>query len=149
MLFRSLNSKRSTLDQKLRNAFASIKYGVRKLNLNSIKKLKNFGISASLIAVLGNKKARFPSNYCGWFSSVSLTYKNISVSGAWSKGNGITIGSVTLGLSISTSPMKMGISQTYYIQLSGNNAMKNNLSALKSAALEKLSWLKLFCLFFK
>ena len=144
-----LNSKRSTLDKKLRKAIASIKYGARKLNLNSIRKLKNFGISASLIAVLGNKKARFPRNYCGWFSSISLAYRNISVSGAWSKGNGITIGSVTLGLSISTSPMKIGISQTYYMQLSGDNAMKNNLSALKSAALDKLSWLKLFVLFFK
>lgn len=98
--------------------------------------------------VLSNHRSSFPSDYCGWFSSVTLTYKGNTVSGAWSKNGKIKIGSVCLGLSFSLSPKLLGFSQTYYIQISGNNALRNNFSALKKSIDDKMAWFKLFAVFY-
>lgn len=89
--------------------------------------------------------------YCDWFTSLSLSvniwcFKGL-VSGAISTGNGVTIGSLGVGIGAATSG-GVSFSQTYYWQLSGADKDSNN-SAAKSAIYSKTKWLMLvYTLFF-
>ncbi len=119
---------------------------VRKFSISSFSIFKRLSIAVSFIAVLGNKRASFPKDYCGWFTGLSLSILHVTASGAYSFSNRIKIGS--LGLGVTTSKASASFGQTYYFQLTGNNALKNNLDALKSGIQNKLSYLKLFACFF-
>ena len=119
---------------------------VRKFSISSFSIFKRLSIAVSFIAVLGNKRASFPKDYCGWFTGLSLSIWHVTVSGAISYGNRIVIGSLGLGVTTSTASVSFG--QTFYFQLTGNNALKNNLNALKSGIQNKLAFLKLFACFF-
>ena len=116
------------------------------LSISSFSLFDRFSISVSFVAVLGNRFASFPSRYCGWFSSISLSFMHYTVSGAYSINGRIKIGS--LGFGVTTSKASFSYSQTFYFQLTGNNALENNLSALKKGIRDKTAFLKLFACFF-
>ena len=119
---------------------------VRKFSISSFSIFKRLSIAVSFIAVLGNKRASFPKDYCGWFTGLSLSICHVTASGAYSFSNRIKIGS--LGLGVTTSKASVSFGQTFYFQLTGNNALKNSLDALKSGIQNKLAFLKLFACFF-
>ena len=96
--------------------------------------------------MLGNRYASFPEGYCGWFTGVSLTFWHVTVSGAIAYSGKVKIGSI--GLGVSSSKTNVGFGQTFYFQLTGNNAFRNNIEALKNGIRDKLSVLKLFACFF-
>ncbi len=93
--------------------------------------LSNSNFSVSFIAVFGNKKQSFPSGYCGMFTgfsaSVKIWWVNVAFSAAVAKNSNGIIGSVGLGVSISSG---YSASKTYYIQLTGANKDANNLFTL-------------------
>ena len=119
---------------------------VRKFSISSFSIFKRLSIAVSFIAVLGNKRASFPRDYCGWFTGLSLSVCHVTASGAYSFSNKIKIGS--LGLGVTTSKAGASFGQTFYFQLTGNNALKNSLDALKSGIQSKLAFMKLFACFF-
>ena len=119
---------------------------VRKFSISSFSIFKRLSIAVSFIAVLGNKRASFPRDYCGWFTGLSLSILHVTTSGAYSFSNKIKIGS--LGLGVTTSKAGASFGQTFYFQLTGNNALKNSLDALKSGIQSKLAFMKLFACFF-
>ena len=119
---------------------------VRKFSISSFSIFKRLSIAVSFIAILGNKRASFPKDYCGWFTGLSLSILHVTASGAYSFSNKIIIGS--LGLGVTTSKASVSFGQTFYFQLTGNNALKNNLDALKNGIQNKLAFLKLFACFF-
>ena len=119
---------------------------VRKFSISSFSVFKRLSIAVSFIAVLGNKHASFPCDYCGWFTGVSLSIWHVTASGAYSLSNKTKIGS--LGLGVTTSKAGASFGQTFYFQLTGNNALNNSLDALKSGIRNKLAFLKLFACFF-
>ena len=120
---------------------------VPKFSISNFKIFQKASISVSFIAVLGNKYTSFPSDYCGWFTEGSFSFYHATASGAWSKTGNKVIGS--LGIGVTSSSADIGVSQTYYFQLSGNNMLKNNLESLRSGIKNKLSWLTLFSIFFR
>ena len=109
------------------------------------------GVFISFIAVLGNGKAKFPSDYCGWFSALAFTFRlwffNGIVSGAISSGGGVTIGSIGFGVGISTPSNPFSFSQTYYLQLSGDDRSANNKKA-KDSLYKETKWLLLIAAWF-
>ncbi len=119
---------------------------VKKFRISNLSMFKKFGISVSFIAVLGNKYASFPKSYSGWFTGVSLTFWHVNVSGAIGYSGRTKIGS--LGVGVSSSKADINFGQTFYFQLTGNKALQNSLSALRSGIQSKLNILKLFACFF-
>ncbi|MBQ7336425.1 MAG: RHS repeat-associated core domain-containing protein, partial [Clostridia bacterium] len=144
---RSFNIK--SLTQTENALMEDIMYLIRsvgKFSISSFSIFKRLSIAVSFIAILGNKHASFPRDYCGWFTGLSLSIWHVTASGAYSFSNKIKIGS--LGLGVTTSKAGASFGQTFYFQLTGNNALKNNLDALKSGIQNKLAFLKLFACFF-
>ena len=128
------------------NKFKNIAY-----SKNAIAKLTKTkfsgGIFVSIIAVMGNKNAKFPHDYCGWFSALSFSFKlwffKGIVSGAVSIGSDVTIGSLGVGVGMSTDmAINLSFSQTYYWQWTGGQKNDNNNDA-KSAFYSKTKWLTL------
>jgi len=144
---RSFNIKSLTqTENALMEDIMYLMRSVRKFSISSFSIFKRLSIAVSFIAVLGNKRASFPRDYCGWFTSLSLSIWHVTVSGAYSFSNRIKIGS--LGVGVTTSKAGASFGQTFYFQLTGNNALKNSLNALKSGIQNKLAFLKLFACFF-
>ncbi len=144
---RSFNIKSLTqTENALMEDIMYLMRSVRKFSISSFSIFKRLSIAVSFIAVLGNKRASFPRDYCGWFTGLSLSIWHVTASGAYSFSNRIKIGS--LGVGVTTSKAGASFGQTFYFQLTGNNALKNSLNALKSGIQNKLAFLKLFACFF-
>ncbi len=119
---------------------------IPKFGVSGLGKIRKCSISVSFIAVLGNKYVKFPSDYCGWFTGISLSFMHITASGAYAKTGKKVIGS--LGLGVTSSKADVGISQLYYIQLTGRDAQENNIKTLQDDINYKIGVLKLFAVFF-
>ena len=144
---RSFNIKSLTqTENALMEDIMYLMRSVRKFSISSFSIFKRLSIAVSFIAVLGNKRASFPRDYCGWFTGLSLSIWHVTASGAYSFSNRIKIGS--LGVGVTTSKAGASFGQTFYFQLTGNNALKNSLNALKNGIQNKLAFLKLFACFF-
>ena len=141
----NVKSLRQTEDALIEDVLYTLRR-VKKINISNLSIFKKNSISLSFIAVLGNKYAKFPKDYSGWFSGVSLSFWHVTVSGAIGTSGRAKLGS--LGIGVTTSKADINFGQTFYLQLTGNNALKNSLSALKNGIMNKLAILKLFACFF-
>ena len=143
---KSFNSKKLTnAENTIIESIKKVIKSVKNFSISNFSLFKKFNISVSFIAVLGNKKASFPKHYCGWFTGLSLTICHITVSGAIASDGITTIGSFALG--VCSSKANIGFSQTFYFQLTGDNAWLNSLNALKNGIGKRLEMLKLFACF--
>ncbi len=97
--------------------------------------------SVSSLIVMGSKTS-FPKDYCGWFTGLSATIKNVVVAAAYSKSGKQVIGSISTGASTQT--IGLGLNQTYYIQIYGEDCLNNNFKDLKNSLLKKLQIFKFF-----
>ncbi len=113
-----------------------------KLTMSLLGKFSNFGLSVSALIVLGNRHASFPKHYTGWFTGISLSIKNIAVSGAIGSSGKARIGS--LGLGISTSLLSANLSQTYYWEISKDSSFADLFGPLKPSLSNMVNWLALF-----
>ena len=141
----NVKSLRQTEDALIEDVLYTLRR-VKKFNISNLSIFNKNSISLSFIAVLGNKYAKFPKHYSGWFSGISLSFWHVTVSGAIGTSGRAIIGS--LGIGVTTSKADINFGQTFYFQLTGNNALKNSLSALKTGIMNKLAILKLFACFF-
>lgn len=110
--------------------------------MNTLSKFKNFGLSVSAIAVVGNKYSSFPKHYTGWFTSLSFSLRNKTVSGAMGSDGKVRMGS--LGFGITTSMLSLELSQTYYWRISKQSSLADIFNPLKSIVANKVNWLALF-----
>ncbi|MBQ8579851.1 MAG: RHS repeat-associated core domain-containing protein [Oscillospiraceae bacterium] len=133
-----LKSKEAGLIPKILSLLRSL----TKLSLSSFSLFKGLGISVSFIVVLGNRYASFPRSYCGWFTGFSASFYHVAISGAYAVSGKMGIGSV--GIGVTSSAASIGLSQTYYFQLTGNDALANNLAEAKTSIYNKVAWLRLF-----
>ena len=127
----SFNKDYSAIKNSFIKKVVSLSKSIKNSKPNKLGKLS---ILVSGVAVLGNSYAKFPADYCGWFRGISLVYKHFNASVAFARNGNKRIGSVAFGAS--TSPFSIGYSKTYYIQIYGQNALKNNLYALAGLLLD-------------
>ena len=132
-------SSAKTLENTLTKSIGRTK----NIKMGALNKLSKFGLSISFVAVIGNKYAKFPDSYSGWFTSASFSIKHFVISGGIGIEGNAVIGSFCLGVTTNTLP-SCSISQTFYWQVTGKNPFSNIFSPLKRNIYNKLGWLTLF-----
>ena len=101
--------------------------------------LQKFGISLSFIVVLGNKYASFPENYKGWFASMSVSFRNVTIGGAIWKSGKLVIGSFNIGGT--TKGLGFGFSQTYYMLINKDSFIEDLVEPLRNIKDNQRGWL--------
>ena len=135
-----------SIETAFKQDLAELRSYIPKISIKSTSLLRKCGISLSFVMVLGNKHAQFPKNYCGWFTSLSLSFRHITASGGYSKSGKVKIGSI--GIGVTSSVLSANFSQTYYFQLTGAGAKANNVNALLSSINDYLARIKLLAFLF-
>ena len=135
-----------SIETAFKQDLAELRSYIPKISIKSTSLLRKCGISLSFVMVLGNKHAQFPKNYCGWFTSLSLSFRHITASGGYSKSGKAKIGSI--GIGVTSSVLSANFSQTYYFQLTGAGAKANNVNILLSSINDYLARIKLLAFLF-
>ena len=133
------------IESAYKQDLAMLKSHVPKFSLKPGSFSTKISASVSFIMVFGNKHASFPSNYCGWFTGISFSFRHVSISGSYGKSGKAKIWSFALGASTST--LSLQASQTYYVQVTGDGVPNNNKSALFDAINDRFAFFKLFLMF--
>ena len=108
------------------------------MSVSTFNFLQQFGVSLSFVAVIGNRHASFPKNYEGWFTSVSFSFRNVTIGGAIGREGKAVIGSFNLG--VTTSTLAFGFSQTYYILINKNGFFEKLFEPFRNTINNQLSW---------
>ena len=125
------NNPLKAIENTYKQDLAMLKSYVPKISINPKSILSKISASFSFVIVVGNNKASFPSNYCGWFTGVSLSFRHVTVAGSLGRSGKARVWSFALG--VTTSTLSANVSQTFYLQLTGENASNNNKNALLNA----------------
>ena len=125
------NNPLDAIEKTYKNDLAMLKSYIPKFSVKPGSLLSKSSISLSYIIVVGNWWASFPEDYCGWFTGISLSFRHITISGAYGKSGWSRVWS--FGIGITTSILSINVSKTFYFQITGENALNNNKNAILNA----------------